>query len=87
MTIRGTTPDDAEEIAALIESIAKERRYLAATSGFPASSTREFITNLKLAHGVHLVAEVGASIVGWCDVMRNHFIRVSADAMGTSCPQ
>ena len=39
MVIRDTTDADAEGVAALIDGVARERRYLAGTVGFPVEST------------------------------------------------
>lgn len=56
MEIRDTTDADAEGVAALIDGVARERRFLAGTVGFPVESTRAFIASVKAAGGVHVVA-------------------------------
>jgi ribosomal protein S18 acetylase RimI-like enzyme len=73
MEIRDTTDGDAEHVAALIDSVARERRYLAATAGFPVDSTREFITSVKAAGGVHVVAVASGEVIGWCDIVPHQF--------------
>lgn len=73
MLIRDTVPGDAQAVAALIDTVARERRYLAATSGFSEESTAAFIASVQAARGVHLVAVVDGAIVGWCDIARVAF--------------
>lgn len=66
--IRDTLPDDAKAVSVLIDSVSRERRYLAGTSGFSEEATASFIASVKAAMGVHLVALVDHAIVGWCDI-------------------
>jgi hypothetical protein len=73
MMIQDTQLDDAVSVAALIDSVSRERRFLAATIGFPAESTREFIASVHSANGVHVVAELDGTLVGWCDIVRHPF--------------
>lgn len=68
MRIRETQPDDAKAVSVLIDAVARERRYLAGTSGFSEESTAAFIASVKAANGVHLVALVEDAVVGWCDI-------------------
>ena len=67
MEIRDTTDADAVGVAALIDSVARERRYLAGTVGFPVENTRAFIASVRAAGGVHLFALSGclAEDFGW----------------------
>ncbi|MBL9166204.1 MAG: GNAT family N-acetyltransferase [Verrucomicrobiales bacterium] len=68
MLIRDTLLEDAEAVSILIDSVARERRYLAATVGFSQESTESFIQFVRSTNGVHLVAVVDEAIVGWCDI-------------------
>jgi ribosomal protein S18 acetylase RimI-like enzyme len=68
MLIRDTLPEDAKAVSILIDSVARERRYLAATVGFSEESTESFIRFVRASNGVHLIACVNDSIVGWCDI-------------------
>ena len=68
MMIRDTIPEDAKAVSVLIDAVARERRYLAGTSGFPEEATASFIASVKASNGVHLVAMVDDAIVGWCDI-------------------
>lgn len=73
MEVRDTTEADAESLAALIDSVSRERRYLGNTVGFPADSTRAFIASVKAAGGVHIVAVSSGKIIGWCDITPHTF--------------
>ena len=68
MLIRDTLPDDAKAVSVLVDAVARERRYLAATAGFSEESTASFIASVQAAKGVHLVALVDDAVVGWCDI-------------------
>lgn len=71
--IRDTEPTDARAVSALIDAVARERRFLAGTSGFPEDATASFIASVRAANGVHLVATLNNEIVGWCDITRIHW--------------
>lgn len=73
MVIRDTTDADAEGVGALIDGVARERRYLAGTVGFPVESTRAFIASVRAAGGVHVVAVDSGEVIGWCDIVPHGF--------------
>ena len=73
MLIRGTLPEDAKAVSVLIDAVARERRYLASTSGFSVEATASFLASVKAAKGVLLVAIVDDAVVGWCDITRASF--------------
>ena len=68
LTIRPTEIDDASQVAACVDSVARERRFLGNTKGFPVEQTREFIQLNNNIGSVHLVVLDGDTIVGWCDI-------------------
>lgn len=68
MLIRDTLPEDAKAVSVLVDAVARERRYLAATVGFSQESTESFIKSVTAAKGVHLVALLDNVVVGWCDI-------------------
>src|SRR6185436_5171594 len=68
MLIRETLPGDAKAVSVLVDAVARERRYLAATVGFSEEATASFIASVTAAKGVHLVALVDDAVVGWCDI-------------------
>ena len=67
-TIRRTEPHDAAQVAACIDSVARERRFLANTKGYSAKQTRQYIQFIKSIGGVHLVVLDGETVVGCCDI-------------------
>jgi ribosomal protein S18 acetylase RimI-like enzyme len=73
MEVRDTSEADTESVAALIDSVARERRYLAGTVGFPLDITRAFIASVKTAGGVHVVAVASGEVIGWCDIVPHPF--------------
>jgi len=68
MLIRDTLPEDAKAVSVLIDAVARERRYLAGTSGFSEEATASFIASVRAANGVLLIALVDDAVVGWCDI-------------------
>ena len=69
MEIRDSAVEDAEGIAALVDAVARERLFLAGTVGFSVDDTRAFISSIKSAGGVHIVAIESGQIIGWCDIV------------------
>ena len=63
MEIRDTTDADAECVAALIDGVAREGRYLAGTVGFPVESTRTFIASVRAAGGVQILAVDSGEVI------------------------
>ena len=53
----------------LLDSVARERRFLAYTEAPPMKEVRRFVLNGLKAGAVHFVAIDGGRVVGWCDVM------------------
>ena len=68
LVIRPTDVEDAPQVTACIDAVARERHFLAATHGFSTGQTRSFIEFLRKSRGVHLVVLDGGRVVGWCDV-------------------
>lgn len=73
MNIRDSVLEDAERIAVLIDSVSRERLFLAGTEGFSADDTRAFIASIRASGSVQVVAENSGEIVGWCDIARFPF--------------
>ena len=73
LEIRPTAVADAVALALCIAEVARERDFLATTSGFSVEQTKDFIRFLSDAGGVQLVALDGQRIVGWCDIAPGHF--------------
>jgi ribosomal protein S18 acetylase RimI-like enzyme len=62
----------AEGFNALVDAVARERRYIGFIAGPPLESTREFIRSILGGAGVQLLAvNPNDAVVGWCDIVRN----------------
>lgn len=68
IVVRETGLGDPPQVAACIGQVARERRYIAATSGYSDDETRGFIQFLQENGGIHMVLEDSGTVVGWCDV-------------------
>ena len=65
--IRATTPTDASSLRAALDSVARERRFLAMLE---APSVERVATFGSLSNVTQIVAVEGDVIVGWADVQR-----------------
>ena len=68
ITLRPSTPDDAKNVSACVDAVARERRYLGFVSGFTADQTRSFLASLAETGGVQIIALAESVVIGWCDV-------------------
>lgn len=73
LEFRPTVIEDAHAISDCIGRIARERHFLASTTGFPPDQIQEFVQFLGECGGVHVVAVDGNDIVGWCDITPGTF--------------
>jgi RimJ/RimL family protein N-acetyltransferase len=73
ITIRESVLKDAGKMAACIDQVAKERKYLASTEGFSKEQTRDFLKMLSDKGGIQLVCQDNDKIVGWCDIVPGSF--------------
>lgn len=68
-----------------VDTVARERKYLAATTGFPAESTIEFIRMIGENDYAQYFALLGDDVIGWCDILprrQEGFIHVGVLGMG-----
>ena len=64
-------PIGEEHIAgfrAAVDSVARERRYLALLESPPEADTRRYVRDNIAQRAPHFVALADGSVVGWCDV-------------------
>jgi ribosomal protein S18 acetylase RimI-like enzyme len=69
-TIVTTTEDHIEGFWAALDSVARERKYIAFLEGPPVDGLRKFVQKNLKANGAQYVAIVEGNVVGWCDVTR-----------------
>ena len=67
-SIRQIQVDDAEGFRACLDSVAKERMYLAQIEALPIERVREFVAKSVQENAAQYVAVVDGVVVGWCDV-------------------
>ena len=65
------TEGHIEGFHAAVDSVAREHRFLALQEAPPLETTREFVLTHLREGQPQFVAEVGDSVVGWCDVLRS----------------
>jgi len=66
--IRQIQLHDAEGFRACLDSVARERRYLAQVEAPPLEKVREFVAQSVVQDAAQYVAVNDEKIVGWCDV-------------------
>jgi RimJ/RimL family protein N-acetyltransferase len=69
IAVRASAPEDAAAVAACVDVVARERRWLASVEGFSVAETRTFIESLLAAGGVQIIAVQDDLVVGWCDIV------------------
>ena len=67
--VRPASEGDIESFHDLLDTVAREKRYLAMVQAPSIERTREFILeNIRLGHPQY-VAEAGGELVGWADIV------------------
>lgn len=59
----------AASYAAAVDAVARERRFLAGTRGFPLEQSRDFVAHVVQNHLPQYFALVGGVVAGWCDIL------------------
>ena len=67
-TIRRIQPHDSESFRACLDSVARERKYLAQVEAPPLEKVREFVAQSVEQDAAQYVALVDEQVIGWCDV-------------------
>lgn len=83
--VRRSRMDDAESLCDAVNSVAREKWWLATADGFTPEQTRTFL-KFVMDHALsQVVADASGLIVGWCDVVPKGprgFAHVGALGMG-----
>lgn len=72
-----------------VDSVARERRYLAFLQGPPLHTTRDFVLQNIKDNWPHLVAIDEGKVIGWCDISaldRPVFAHIGALGIGILAP-
>ena len=71
ISIRPITPADAAQFHAVLDAVARERRFLRLTQAPPVEGSRDFIAANIASGNPQYVALDGDRVVGWCDICRS----------------
>ncbi|WP_416064068.1 N-acetyltransferase family protein [Rhizobium sp. ZK1] len=71
--IEPMTEGHIEGFHRVLDSVARERKYLTLLEAPPLEDTRKFALSSIANRNVHLVALHGDELVGWCDIRRHFF--------------
>jgi ribosomal protein S18 acetylase RimI-like enzyme len=63
----------AEDIRRAVDSVARERKYLASVTGFTCEENLAFMKLIMNGGGVQFIALDNDEVVGWCDILRRNF--------------
>src|SRR5690242_15600960 len=62
----------AEGLNAVVDAVARERRYIGFIEGPPLEGTRAYVQRILAGAGVQLLAITGIdTVAGWCDIARS----------------
>lgn len=70
LEIRPITPDDIEGFHHAVDTVARERKYLAFLEAPPLASTVEFVLENIGKGNPQFVAIADGGVAGWCDIVR-----------------
>lgn len=62
------TEEDIDGFWSAVDSVARERKYLAFLEGPPINTTKDFVLENINGNWPHFVAKIDGKIVGWCDI-------------------
>lgn len=72
MRIVPTAEKYVEGVNAVVDAVARERRYIGFIEGPPLESTRGYLQRILAGAGVQLLAVTRSdTVAGWCDIARN----------------
>lgn len=63
--------DYVESYCRAVDTVAKERKYLISTKGFPIERTRSFVEMIEKHNLAQYYAIKDGIVIGWCDILPN----------------
>jgi ribosomal protein S18 acetylase RimI-like enzyme len=69
IVVRESTPADVESFRSCLDTVARERRWLALVEAPPLDEVRSFCESQRRRGMIQFVAVARAHVVGWCDVI------------------
>ncbi|MFK0163318.1 GNAT family N-acetyltransferase [Rhizobium sp. NPDC090279] len=73
ITILPIASEHIEGFHKALDTVAREREYLAMLEAFPLEETRAFVLGMIAKGNPQFVALAGGNVVGWCDISRHTF--------------
>lgn len=67
------TPEYAASYGEAVDSVARERLFLAATVGFPTETSIDFVRTVWENNLPQYFAIAGETVVGWCDILPKQY--------------
>jgi ribosomal protein S18 acetylase RimI-like enzyme len=83
------TEDHIQGFCSAVDSVARERKYLAFLEGPPINTTEDFVLQNIKGNWPHLVAISEGKIIGWCDISalnRPVFAHIGSLGIGVLAP-
>jgi ribosomal protein S18 acetylase RimI-like enzyme len=83
------TEDHIQDFWSAVDSVARERKYLAFLEGPPINSTQDFVLQNINGNWPHVVAVSDEKIIGWCDISaldRPVFAHIGSLGIGVLAP-
>ena len=67
-----TATNYADSFNAVVDIVARERKYIGFVEGPPLEVTRRFMQSLVDGSGIEMLAVTSTyTVVGWCDIIRS----------------
>lgn len=83
------TEDHIQGFWSAVDSVARERKYLAFLEGPPINTTKDFVLQNIKGNWPHFIAMSEGKIIGWCDISaldRPVFAHIGSLGIGVSAP-
>jgi RimJ/RimL family protein N-acetyltransferase len=68
VTIRQIQNADAESFRECLDSVARERKYLAQVEAPPSERVKQFVSDSVAQNAAQYVAVLNDTVIGWCDI-------------------
>ena len=70
----------ADSFRDALDSVSREKMWLAFTEAPPYEHARKFVEGLIRDNDIQVYAVIGDTVVGWCDITRRKAIRMRTQA-------
>lgn len=83
------TKEHIDSFWSAVDSVARERQYLAFLEGPPINTTKDFVLQNICGNWPHIIAVIDQKIIGWCDISplnRPVFAHIGSLGIGVLAP-